>query len=100
MATEMIQMIPAVLLTYVLELENGNFYVGKSTNLNVRFGQHWTATGSKWTRLHKPVKVLHVFLGDKERSMTLMMMNKHGWEKVRGGPWCRVEMKEAPKALI
>ena len=37
-------------VTYVLKLEEGKYYVGKSWNLNNRLGQYFTGRGSKWTK--------------------------------------------------
>ena len=89
----------AYMLTYVLELENGNYYVGRTMSLNVRLAYHWMGEGARWTKLYKPVRLLHVFVGDKEREKTLMMMRIHGWQNVRGSSWCRVDMKKAPACL-
>ena len=90
---------PALLVTYVLALEDDKYYVGKSFGLNVRLGRHWMGDGARWTRIHKPVEIHAVFIGDKERTKTLEMMKEYGWENVRGGPWCKVNMSRAPKAL-
>lgn len=93
--------IPCCNLVYVLELEGGNFYCGRSTSLNIRLAQHWTGGGSKWTRLHKPIKIIKVCMGGEamERKVTLEMMREKGWQCVRGGPWCRVKLKRAPADL-
>ena len=89
------------ILLYVLELEHGKFYVGVTQNLNIRYYQHYSGFGAKWTRLHKPVRILQVMPGGeaKEREVTLKLMREHGWENVRGGPWCKVDMKRPPEAL-
>ena len=52
-------------LVYVLELEDGYFYCGVTTNLNLRYCQHFTGRGgAKWTRLHKPIRIHSVEVGD------------------------------------
>ena len=43
---------------YVLELEDGNYYIGQTRNVDKRFKSHKQGKGSEWTRLHKPVKVV------------------------------------------
>ena len=96
---ETLELIPCVLLTYVLELQDGKYYVGITSSLNTRLGAHWSGQGSKWTRLHKPVKIMNVILGDKERETTLLMMKGYGWQNVRGSSWCRVDLKSPPPAL-
>jgi len=88
-------------LVYVLELEGGNYYVGITQNLNIRYYQHCSGFGSKWTRLHKPVRIVSAEPGGeaKEREVTLEMMKEHGWDKVRGGPWCKIDMRQPPECL-
>jgi hypothetical protein len=86
-------------LTYVLNLENNKYYVGKTFNLNLRVAQHMEARGARWTKLHKPVGIYKVLVGDVERQTTLDVMTEMGWENVRGGGWCQVDMKYPPKAL-
>ena len=95
-------MMPSIeiyMLTYVLELEDGKYYVGKSTNLNLRLAQHFTGDGSRWTKRYKPMRLLHVFLGDVEREKTLFFMKTYGWQNVRGSSWCKVHMTSAPMCL-
>ena len=85
-------------LCYVLELEPSrpgarpNYYVGISLcSLHSRLSQHFAGRGSKWTRLHKPVKIHSVRFGgtDVERRVTIQMARIHGADCVRGGPWCQ-----------
>jgi len=78
-------------VVYVLELEDGCFYVGITFNFNHRMSQHFGGYGSKWTTLHKPIRLERTILfGTKEieNMTTLEMMRIHGVEKVRGGNWC------------
>lgn len=87
---------------YVLKLENECVYVGFTENLTERLNAHFTSKGAAWTRLHRPVEVMQVLEGDKdlERDRTLHMMRVHGWEKVRGATWCKVDMKQPPSELL
>jgi predicted GIY-YIG superfamily endonuclease len=78
-------------VVYVLELEHGCYYVGITFNFNHRMSQHFGGYGSKWTTLHKPVRLEEVILcGTKEieNATTLKYMKRHGADKVRGGNWC------------
>tara|TARA_B110001452_G_scaffold266034_2_gene271930 strand:- start:5471 stop:5698 length:228 start_codon:yes stop_codon:yes gene_type:complete len=43
---------------YVLECEDGNVYVGKTTRGKKRLQEHIKGKGSEWTKLHKPKKVM------------------------------------------
>lgn len=85
-------------LCYVLKLENDNYYVGITSNLNYRYSQHLSGTGSLWTRLHKPTSIVSVEIGgdDLERTKTLELMEKYGWECVRGSYWCKIDLKTNP----
>ena len=72
-------------VVYVLELEDNCYYVGITMNLNQRLAQHWTGSGAKWTRLHKPISVLYVTYQGNEQEITDKMIFQHGREVVRGG---------------
>ena len=85
-------------LCYVLECQPSvkgarpNYYVGISLcSLHSRLAQHWAGRGSKWTRLHPPVRIHSVRWGgtDIERKVTIEMARIHGADCVRGGPWCQ-----------
>ena len=87
---------------YTLRLENKCYYVGWSSQIHVRIAQHFLGNGSKWTNLHPPIEVLSVLQGDyvMEQATTIAMMCRHGWEKVRGGPWCSIELSCPPLAIV
>ena len=86
---------------YVWELEEKKYYVGTSGNLSQRLKQHSSEDGAKWTQKYKPVKIIEICLGNKEveNRKTIEYMKKYGWENVRGGPWCQVNMKNPPSEL-
>ena len=87
---------------YILELENSKYYIGISDSVNFRLYCHFQGTGSRWTRTHKPIKCLELVPNaDKlwEKTTTLDYMNRHGWENVRGGAWCQVNLKKPPRWL-
>jgi len=86
-------------VTYILQLEHGNWYCGITGNLNLRLAQHWSGQGSRWTKLHKPVALAHVALGDQERLLTLVLFAKYGHERVRGSHWTKVDMQAMPRPL-
>jgi predicted GIY-YIG superfamily endonuclease len=81
-------------LIYVLELEQNKIYVGITYNLNLRYAQHLTGRGAKWTRLYKPQRILEVIVDDvslkKENEITQKYMETFGKDNVRGGSYCRV----------
>ena len=89
---------------YTLELEDGKYYVGKTTNMQQRLNTHLVKQGAGWTQLYKIVRVLEIVLDDLsnhsiENEKTLEVMMKYGWENVRGGSWTSIELKNAPVKL-
>ena len=84
-------------ILYILELEDDCWYVGTSTNFSRRFQQHIDGEGSAWTKFHKPIKIertmecTSVFMED---NMTKTLMMEFGIDKVRGGSYCQVELRE------
>ena len=82
---------------YVLKLEEGRYYVGKTNHTFQRFNQHATGQGAKWTKKY-PVIDLHAFhpnMRDQdENKVTIQMMQKYGVKNVRGGSWTKVKMTE------
>ena len=86
---------------YVLALEDDCWYVGWSADTQTRIASHFLGSGAKWTQLHRPIRIEEVRLGDKhlETLITIAMMCRHGWEKVRGGSYVNVEMLAPPAAI-
>ena len=89
---------------YVLQLENGKYYIGKtSKNICERYQEHMNGQGSAWTRKYKPVCVLEEYNGvtdfDEDR-ITKMYMAEYGIENVRGGAYCRMEMPNSLTKLL
>ena len=88
---------------YIIKLENGKYYVGKSNTPSIRILKHFQEKGSEWTKLHKPIKVISKIPGDAfdEEKYTLIYMEKYGIDNVRGGSYCKVSLTkhERDKAL-
>lgn len=94
---------------YVLELEHGCFYVGQSASPEVRLDAHLKGKGAAWTKLHRPVKLVERRPAESkdwkhaeeiENQFTLMMMRKHGWQRVRGGFWTNTSDELTRKNLL
>lgn len=45
---------------YILECQNGSFYTGVTTDIDLRMNAHATGKGSKYVRRHKFRKLLRV----------------------------------------
>ena len=72
---------------YVLKLENGNYYVGKTDRGEKRLKEHVKGRGAEWTKMHKPKKIhaYHRNAGDSgEKKVFNQMVKKYGAKKVRG----------------
>ena len=72
---------------YVLECEDGNVYVGKTTKGEKRLKQHIDGRGAEWTKMHKPKQVMQYYTNATdadEREVTDQMIKKYGAKKVRG----------------
>ena len=80
---------------YVLRLEGGHYYIGKSDNVAARYQQHLNGKGSAWTRKYAPVALVKTIEGASpfdEDKITKEYMAKYGIEKVRGGSYVEVEL--------
>lgn len=90
--------------TYVLELQEGCYYVGRTLNIYQRLMTHlfdWEDNGVEWIKLCGPVKrVVEIFSEcskEEETTLTLLWMHRLGWERVRGGPWTKRILKHKPR---
>ena len=76
---------------YVLALEDGCYYVGKSKRVHPRIRAHFRGKGSEWTKEHEPVEVvLTEKVGTseeakkREKELVDEYISEYGKEKVRG----------------
>jgi len=82
---------------YILQLEQGKYYIGKTTNPSFRIDKHFSSDGSFWTKKYKPVSVLGLipncdaFDEDKQ---TIKYMEKYGINNVRGGSFCEIKLSD------
>jgi predicted GIY-YIG superfamily endonuclease len=80
---------------YILRLEGGRYYIGKSDDVLNRYQQHINGNGSVWTKLYKPValeKTIENVSPFEEDKITKEYMSKYGIDKVRGGSYVEVEL--------
>jgi len=84
---------------YILELERGKYYVGRSKVPNHRIINHFCENGSGWTKLYKPIRVIFQIKGDEfdEEKYTLKTMEKYGIENTRGGSYCKIKLSSNDK---
>lgn len=75
---------------YVLRLKNGNYYIGKTTNVERRYQEHLEGNGSAWTKKFKPFAIDKVIKNaspfDEDKTVKEYML-KYGINSVRGGSY-------------
>jgi predicted GIY-YIG superfamily endonuclease len=82
---------------YILQLEHGKWYVGKTDDVSRRYSEHKSGKGSEWTKLHSPIKILEtrqVKSDSDETNVTKDLMKKYGIDNVRGGAYCQRDLPE------
>lgn len=99
---------------YVLELENGCFYIGQAqkNRLDKRMNEHFNlerkSRKSAWVALNKAVNIKEVIEYDNmtvpeveiyEDQKTIEYMKSYGIDKVRGGHYCVTDYAEIVKCL-
>ena len=85
---------------YVLQLEKGKYYVGKTKNPYFRFENHFYSSGSEWVILYKPIRILELIADCDdydEDKYTLIYMDKYGIDNVRGGSFTTIELDKFTK---
>jgi len=44
---------------YMLLCEDGSYYTGYAKDIDLRVQQHWRGVGARYTKLHKPKKLVY-----------------------------------------
>ena len=84
-----------MLYIYVLQLEKGKYYIGKTSNPKFRLEQHFNSSGSQYTKKYTPKKVLQIIPNCDnfdEDKYTLKYMEQYGINNVRGGSFCQLKL--------
>tara|TARA_Y100000590_G_C15597250_1_gene968538 strand:- start:172 stop:891 length:720 start_codon:yes stop_codon:yes gene_type:complete len=87
-----------MIFIYVIKLEQGKYYIGKTSNPQFRLKQHFNSYGSKWTKIYKPLKVLELIPNCDdydEDKITRQYMDKYGINNVRGGSFVLVKLEKS-----
>jgi hypothetical protein len=83
---------------YVLKLEQGKYYIGKTNNPQFRLENHCNGNGSAWTQKYKPLKVIKILQNKDdydENKITFKYMDKYGVSNVRGGSFVKVNLDKS-----
>lgn len=93
---------------YVLELDGKDFYVGITRDVDQRHRRHESGKGALWTSGRRSVRrLMHADTGvdnypaaeKLEDEVTLMLMARHGIDRVRGGHYCALAREDIDAAL-
>jgi hypothetical protein len=82
---------------YILKLQGGRYYVGKTDNVMKRYQEHLNRSGSSWTRKYKPIAIEKTIPNASpfdEDKWVKIYMDKHGIDKVRGGAYVQTDLPE------
>lgn len=85
---------------YVLKLQEGKYYIGKTSNPQFRLESHFSNSGSEWTKIYKPIKILEIIANCDdydEDKYTKIYMDKYGIDNVRGGSYTSVKLDTETK---
>ena len=90
---------------YILELQNGKYYVGRTSNLQRRLQDHFSHSGSYWTKKHKPLRLIRKIENNcdsmfDEDKFVKETMAEFGVDNVRGGSYVQDYISSDVKALI
>ena len=88
---------------YILRLEEGKYYIGKSENPSRRYEAHLAGTGSSWTKKYPPIELITVIENSSafdEDKYTKEYMAAHGIDNVRGGSYVTMEISDAQKEFL
>ena len=87
---------------YILQLEHGKYYIGKTHNPRFRLENHFNSNGSEWTKLYKPIKLVELKTGDNydEDKITRQYMDKFGINNVRGGSFTSVKLEKSTMDVL
>jgi len=88
---------------YVLRLQGGNYYIGRTRDSDARIQAHFEGKGSYWTKKYPPVKVIErVEKCDEfdEDKYVKKYMAKHGIDRVRGGSYSQITLDRSVKKYL
>ena len=88
---------------YVLKLQGGKYYVGKSSDVIGRYQQHMNGQGSAWTKKYKTMSLVESRDGVspfEEDKVVKEYMAKYGIDNVRGGAYVTEDLDEAQEYVL
>jgi hypothetical protein len=92
-----------VWVIYVLRLQQGKYYVGKSQDLKQRLEDHRLGTGSSWTSRYPLLDLMEIIPMTSEfdeDNQTIRLMGRFGIDNVRGGSFNQVQLDQHTRDVI
>ena len=88
---------------YVIKLEKGKYYVGKTDNPSFRIEKHFNCSGSAWTKKYKPLTLIELKPDCDdydEDKITIQYMSRYGIDNIRGGSFSKIELSDEEIKII
>ena len=88
---------------YIINLEEGKYYIGKTNNPQFRLNAHFNSSGSEWTKKYKPIKIIKIIPNCDdydEDKYTIKYMDKYGINNVRGGAFVSIQLSDDEVKII
>ena len=88
---------------YILQLEQGKYYVGRTKHKEIRLKDHFSGRGCIFTRKYKPEKVLQTFYNcdeyDEDKYL-FKVMDLYGIDNTRGGCFSSLSLSVNDRSYI
>ena len=88
---------------YILRLQGGRYYIGRSDNPHQRFRQHVAGNGSAWTNKYPPIEITKLVPNsspfDEDRYVKEYVAI-HGIQHVRGGSYSSIVLTGEQKRAL
>ena len=88
---------------YIIQLEQGKYFIGGTHNPEFNLHRHFDPTGSKWTLTYSPISIMYLITDCDEYDVDKYVrkyMDQYGIDNVRGGSFCEVDLPESSIALL
>ena len=92
-----------MVIIYILQCQNGKYYVGKTDDLATRLQKHFEGHGSIWTQRYRPIRVVNTYscyTSFDEDKFTKIYMKKYGIQNVRGGSYTQMKISSTQKHIL
>lgn len=88
---------------FILKLDSGKFYIGKTNKENFNLEDDFNINDSEWTTKYKPICILDIIKNIDETNIdkyVLETMIEYGARNVRGGKYDKVVLSNNDKTVI